>query len=205
MTASTSASTDRWDSAYHAPVLATEVLSMLAGARRVLDGTLGGGGHSLALLESGATVTAIDRDPSALHAANLRLAPFAQDGRFVAFEGNYAHPERITGLDDKRFDGILLDLGVSSRQIDDAGRGFSFRPGAPLDMRMGPDAETDAASLLAELDERELAQIFKEYGDEPKAGRLARDRQAARQQRLRDERRPRERNSWCLGREDGRG
>lgn len=148
---------------------------MLAGARRVLDGTLGGGGHSLALLESGAAVTAIDRDPRALDAAGERLAPFARAGRFRAFEGNYAYPERIGQLDGARFDGILLDLGVSSRQLDDAARGFSFREGAPLDMRMGPDASVDAKTLLDETDERELIRIFKEYGDEPRAGRLARE------------------------------
>ncbi|HEX2779690.1 MAG TPA: 16S rRNA (cytosine(1402)-N(4))-methyltransferase RsmH, partial [Gemmatimonadaceae bacterium] len=73
------------------------------------------------------------------------------------------------------FDGILLDLGVSSRQLDDESRGFSFRPGAPLDMRMGNDADTDAAGLLAEEREVELARIFREYADEPKAGRLARE------------------------------
>lgn len=175
MTIPSTASADRWDSAYHAPVLAAEVLSMLAGARRVLDGTLGGGGHALALLERGADVTAIDRDPRALDAAGVRLAPFASAGRFRAYEGNYAYPERIVQLDGVRFDGILLDLGVSSRQLDDAARGFSFRAGAPLDMRMGPDALTDAKALLGESDERELIRIFKEYGDEPRAGRLARE------------------------------
>ena len=175
MKSSAPASADRWDSAYHSPVLANEVVSMLAGARRVLDGTLGGGGHSLALLEAGADVTAIDRDPRALDAAGVRLAPYAHAGRFRAYEGNYAYPERIGELDGVRFDGILLDLGVSSRQLDDAARGFSFRAGAPLDMRMGPDAAVDAKTLLDETDERELIRIFKEYGDEPRAGRLARE------------------------------
>ena len=175
MTASPSAPTDRWDSEYHAPVLAAEVVAMLAGARRVLDGTLGGGGHSIALLEHGADITAIDRDPSALATANDRLAVFASEGRFRALEGNYAALDRIAALDGAKFDGILLDLGVSSRQLDDLGRGFSFRPGAPLDMRMGRDADVDAASLLADTDERELARIFRDYGDEPKAGRLARE------------------------------
>ena len=171
----TSAAADRWDNAYHAPVLAAEVVSLLAGARRVLDGTLGGGGHSLALLEAGSDVTALDRDPSALSVAGDRLAGFMAAGRFRAYEGNYAYPERIDELEGARFDGILLDLGVSSRQLDDAGRGFSFRPGAPLDMRMGPDAEMDAATLLGETDGLELTRIFKEFGDEPKAGRLARE------------------------------
>ena len=167
-------SAGRWDSEYHAPVLAAEVLSLLAGARRVLDGTLGGGGHSLALLEAGAErVTGIDRDPSALRVAAERLASYGD--RFRALEGNYAYPDRIAELEGETFDGILLDLGVSSRQLDDESRGFSFRPGAPLDMRMGSDADTDAATLLAEEREGELARIFREYADEPKAGRLARE------------------------------
>ncbi|NUQ20774.1 MAG: 16S rRNA (cytosine(1402)-N(4))-methyltransferase RsmH, partial [Gemmatimonadaceae bacterium] len=164
----------RWDSEYHAPVLAAEVVSLLAGARRVLDGTLGGGGHSLALLENGVEqVTGIDRDPSALSIAGERLTRFGE--RFRAVEGNYAHLDRIAALEGERFDGILLDLGVSSRQLDDESRGFSFRPGAPLDMRMGSDADTDAATLLADEREGELTRIFREYADEPKAGRLARE------------------------------
>ena len=164
----------RWDSEYHAPVLATEVLALLAGARCVLDGTLGGGGHSHALLEAGVgRVVGIDRDPSALQAARARLAPFGE--RFTAVEGNYGYPERIDAIDGVVFDGVVLDLGVSSRQLDDETRGFSFRAGAPLDMRMGNDAEWDAATLLADEREGELARIFREYGDEPKAGRLARE------------------------------
>ena len=164
----------RWDSEYHAPVLATEVVGLLAGAGCVLDGTLGGGGHSLALLEGGASrVIGIDRDPSALDVARGRLARFGD--RFIAVEGNYAYPDRIAALDGVVFDGIILDLGVSSRQLDDESRGFSFRPGAPLDMRMGNDAEADAATLLADEREGELARIFREYADEPKAGRLARE------------------------------
>ena len=164
----------RWDSEYHAPVLATEVLGLLAGARCVLDGTLGGGGHSLALLEAGTPrVIGIDRDPSALLVACERLSAFGD--RFTAVEGNYAYPDRINALDGVIFDGIVLDLGVSSRQLDDETRGFSFREGAPLDMRMGNDADADAATVLADSREDELAKIFREYGDEPKAGRLARE------------------------------
>lgn len=167
--------TERWDSAYHAPVLAAEVVALLAGARRVLDGTLGGGGHAAALLDAGANVIALDRDREALAAATTRLAARAASGAFRAYEGNYAWPERIPALDGVLFDGILLDLGVSSRQLDDDGRGFSFRPGATLDMRMGNDAPVDAATLIAEADEHELIRIFREYADEPRAGRLARE------------------------------
>lgn len=175
MSSTSTADSARWDSAYHAPVLAAEVVALLAGARRVLDGTLGGGGHAAALLEAGKDVVALDRDPEALHAATRRLASFAEAGRFHAYEGNYAWPERVPELQGVVFDGMLLDLGVSSRQLDDESRGFSFRPGAPLDMRMGRDAETDATALLAETDERELIRIFREYADEPRAGRLARE------------------------------
>lgn len=174
MTAPETAS-GRWDSAYHAPVLADEVVALFAGARSVLDGTLGGGGHSLALLGSGADVTAVDRDPQAIAAAHDRLAPYEQAGRFRAVIGNYADLDGIAELDGLRFDGILLDLGVSSHQLDDPARGFSFREGVPLDMRMGTDTTRDAAALLASADEMELGAIFREYADERRAMRLARE------------------------------
>ena len=141
----------------------------------MLDGTLGGGGHSEALLETGCDVTGVDRDPRALEEARARLSRFVAEGRFRALEGNYAYPEEIEELAGARFDGIILDLGVSSRQLDDESRGFSFRPGAPLDMRMGADAEGDARELLATAGEGELARIFRDWADEPKSGRLARE------------------------------
>ena len=165
----------QWDSSYHAPVLVAEVVALIGGARSVLDGTLGGGGHSLALLESGATVTAVDRDPEAISAAERRLGEYEREGRFTTVLGNYADLDGIRDLDGKRFDGILLDLGVSSHQLDDPARGFSFREGVPLDMRMGTDSEQDAATLIASADEIELASIFREYADEPRAMRLARE------------------------------
>jgi 16S rRNA (cytosine1402-N4)-methyltransferase len=165
----------RWDSDYHAPVLAEEVVSLLAGARRVLDGTLGGGGHSLALLAAGANVTAVDRDPQAISAARVRLASYEESGRFRTALGNYANIDDISELDGLEFDGILLDLGVSSHQLDDPARGFSFREGVPLDMRMGTDASRDAATLLATADDMELGAIFREYADERRAMRLARE------------------------------
>lgn len=174
----TAAATDeavRWASAYHAPALASEVAALLRDAGEVLDGTLGGGGHALALLEQGARVVGMDRDPDALAAAGERLAPFARSGRFRAVPGSFADVDEIPALDGARFDGILLDLGVSSHQLDAAMRGFSFRPGAPLDMRMDPDASITAAQLLATADVRELARLFREYGDEPHAHRLARE------------------------------
>jgi 16S rRNA (cytosine1402-N4)-methyltransferase len=182
----------RFDSDYHAPVMVREVCEQLLGARdqddappqsppRILDGTLGGGGHSAALLELGADVTGLDRDPNAIAEAGKRLAAFAADGRFRAVETNYAEPPSSPHL----YDGILLDLGVSSHQFDDEARGFSFREGAPLDMRMGVRVQTDAASgsrvdtgtaadWLNYADESELSTAFREYADERKAGHLAR-------------------------------
>jgi 16S rRNA (cytosine1402-N4)-methyltransferase len=165
----------RWDDPYHAPVLAEEVSDLLAGASRVLDGTLGGGGHSLVLLEQGKHVVALDRDPQAIAAASTRLASYLDSGRFTAVLGNYADIDALPALDGAHFDGILLDLGVSSHQLDAAERGFSFREGVPLDMRMGDDAAQDAASLLNETAEGELAWLFREYGDERRAMRLARE------------------------------
>lgn len=163
-----------WASAYHAPVLAADVVRLLGDAGHVLDGTLGGGGHTEALLAAGARVTAVDRDPDAIDAAGRRLGPALREGRLRLVLGNYAGLDR-TAVAGERFDGILLDLGVSSHQIDDLARGFSFRPGAPLDMRMGPDVPRDAAAFLNTADQGELAWVFREYGDERRAIRLARE------------------------------
>ena len=164
-----------WASEYHAPVLVAEIVALLSNARRVLDCTLGGGGHSLALLQHGAEVDAIDRDPQAIAAARERLERYETLGRFRAHLGNHADLDRIPALAGARFDGILLDLGISSHQIDDPGRGFSFREGAPLDMRMGEDAPQSGAELLQSAGEAELAAIFRDYGDEKRAFRLARE------------------------------
>ena len=173
-----------WASAYHAPVLVSQVLELLGAARRapdgawrVLDGTLGGGGHTAALLAAGADVYATDRDPDAIAAARARLAAFEAAGRFHPVAGNYADVDLLPPLANVRFHGILLDLGISSHQIDDAARGFTCREGAPLDMRMegeGSEGES-AASFLNRAEERELLRAFREYGDEPRAPRLARE------------------------------
>jgi 16S rRNA (cytosine1402-N4)-methyltransferase len=165
-----------WDTRYHSPALANEVVALLGGSALVLDGTLGGGGHAAALLESGVgRVIGIDRDPDALAEATARLADASAAGRFAAYRGNYAAIDSIPAIADLRFTGILLDLGISSHQIDDAARGFSFREGAPLDMRMGADAARSAADLLNDADDDELTRLFHEYGDEPRAARLARE------------------------------
>jgi 16S rRNA (cytosine1402-N4)-methyltransferase len=162
-----------WDSAYHAPVLADEIVGLFSEARNILDCTLGGGGHSAALLALGATVTAIDRDPDAIREARNRLAAFESAGRFRVILGNFAEVDRLLPDSAQKFDGILADLGVSSHQFDDESRGFSFREGALLDMRMGDSSAESAADLLNTADERELVRIFREYGDEPRARRLA--------------------------------
>ncbi|MBL0941069.1 MAG: 16S rRNA (cytosine(1402)-N(4))-methyltransferase RsmH [Gemmatimonadaceae bacterium] len=160
---------------YHVPVLLAEIEALLADASTVLDCTLGGGGHTAAFLERGMRVTGVDRDPRALAAARERLAEFERAGQFRAILSNYADVGSA-GLDaDDKFDGILLDLGVSSHQFDDASRGFTFREGAPLDMRMGTDAEIDAAELLNTIDEVDLSALLRNYADEPRAAKLARE------------------------------
>lgn len=160
-------------STYHAPVLAEAMVGYLGHAHRVLDCTVGGGGHSLAILESGsARVIGLDRDPAAIAEASRALADYARAGRFTPIETNYAQLEDVPALANETFDGILLDLGVSSRQLDEEGRGFSFRPGAPLDMRMESNGET-AADWLNTSDAHDLAQTFREYGDERRALKLA--------------------------------
>lgn len=166
---------ERWDSDYHAPALVDDVVSLLGSSTLALDGTIGGGGHSAALLDAGVQrVIGIDRDPEALATATTRLA-HVSDARFSAHRGNYADLARVPELAGLRFNGILLDLGISSHQIDDATRGFSFREGAPLDMRMGEDAPRSAADLLNDAAEVELTTLFRDFGDEPRAGRLARE------------------------------
>ena len=164
-----------WDSAYHAPVLADEITGLFQGARNILDCTLGGGGHSAALLAMGATVTAIDRDEDAVTAARNRLAAHEAAGRFRIILGNFAEADRLLPDSSEKFDGILADLGVSSHQVDDAARGFSFREGARLDMRMGADADSDAAGFLNDSPEEVIARAFRDYGDEPRARKLARE------------------------------
>ncbi|MFN2398235.1 MAG: 16S rRNA (cytosine(1402)-N(4))-methyltransferase RsmH [Gemmatimonadaceae bacterium] len=151
------------------------VVAVLGDAGAVLDGTLGGGGHSLALLEHGATVTALDRDSQAVDEARKRLRKFCENGQFQALLGNFAEIDDIPSLSGSRFNGILLDLGVSSRQLDDRARGFSFAEGAPLDMRMGDDTAINAADFLNSGTEHDLIRVFREYADERRASRLARE------------------------------
>lgn len=163
------------DSAWHAPVLVAEVCEALRDCPRVLDGTLGGGGHAEALLARGHQVTGLDRDAQALEVASTRLVSYAASGKFVAVQGNHDAIDEVAALIDATWDGILLDLGVSSRQLDDDARGFSFRPGVALDMRMDGSEGLSAAEWLNTSAEAVLMGTFKEAGDEPKARRLARE------------------------------
>ena len=158
---------------YHAPVLVDAVLTACAAATTVLDGTLGGGGHTAALLAAGKRVTALDRDPAAIAVASARLQSALLDGSLEIVQTNYADVASVSALADRRFDAILLDLGVSSRQLDDDTRGFSFRMGAPLDMRMEAAGMT-AADWLNSADAESLVHAFRAYGDEPRAPKLAR-------------------------------
>ena len=173
----------------HRPVLLEEVVEALniRPEGKYLDGTFGRGGHSGAILSrlSGkGCLFALDRDPEAVAAGEEKLG---NDPRFSMVQGNYAEMERyvrkwgvVEGLD-----GILLDLGVSSPQLDNPGRGFSFMGDGPLDMRMNPLQGVSAKEWLAEAPERELTRVFWEFGEERFARRIARSIVMARQkQRL---------------------
>jgi len=152
-----------------------EVVRQFEGATDLLDCTLGGGGHAEALLATGARLVGIDQDEAAIKEARERLASYETLGRFRALRGNFGELDRVPELEGRLFDGILADLGVSSHQIDADERGFSFRPGALLDMRMDRRGTGTAADLLNTLDEADLSHIFRDYGDEPRAARLARE------------------------------
>jgi 16S rRNA (cytosine1402-N4)-methyltransferase len=153
---------------YHRPVLLDELLGAAGRPSRAVDATLGDGGHAEALLHMGAEVLGIDRDPDSVRIARERLGT----ERIRYLEAPYASAEALEAVGAFRPDLILLDLGVSSRQLDEDARGFSFRLGAPLDMRMSGSGRS-AADLLNNADEATLATIFRDYGDERRARRLA--------------------------------
>ncbi|HEX5003729.1 MAG TPA: 16S rRNA (cytosine(1402)-N(4))-methyltransferase RsmH [Gemmatimonadales bacterium] len=153
---------------FHLPVLLAAVVEAAAQARRAVDATLGDGGHAEALRAGGAEVLGIDRDPSAVARARGRLG---EEG-ISYLNAPYASEEALSAVRAWHPDFILLDLGVSSRQLDDESLGFTFRRGAALDMRMSRSGPT-AADFLNQATSQELAAAFGDYGDEPRARRLA--------------------------------
>jgi len=163
----------------HTPVMLDRCVDLLAPALTkpgavAIDGTLGMGGHTEAILTRcpEATVVGIDRDPQAIDLASARLARFGD--RFRAHHAEYddiAGALALAGAD--AADGILLDLGVSSLQIDEAERGFSYAQDAPLDMRMNPEEPVSAADLLRDASQEELTRILRDYGEERFAARIA--------------------------------
>lgn len=158
---------------YHVPVLADEVVAFLRPAPGILflDGTLGGGGHTERLLQAGARVIGLDRDAEALAHAGERLAPFAH--RLTLRQANYADaPAVLDALGIEKIGGALIDIGVSSHQLDTAARGFSLMHDGPLDMRMGGDVDRTAADLVNEESPEELVRILREYGEENAAVRI---------------------------------
>ncbi|HXE84972.1 MAG TPA: 16S rRNA (cytosine(1402)-N(4))-methyltransferase RsmH [Gemmatimonadales bacterium] len=163
--------------AYHVPVLAAAVRTWADRGARAVDGTLGGGGHAVILQGLGIRVLGIDRDPDALAAARERLGTEGIE----YLEGSFAQPAILQAIQSFTPDRILLDLGVSSHQIDSAKRGFTFRPGAPLDMRMGGRGTGDgragitARDVLNSWPEERLTSVFADYGDERRARALARE------------------------------
>jgi 16S rRNA (cytosine1402-N4)-methyltransferase len=165
----------------HIPVLLSEVLAALAPADGgiYLDGTFGGGGYTAAILDAArCTVWAIDRDPQALARGADLVARSA--GRLHLIQGQFGDMlSLLAGAGVTGLDGIVLDLGISSFQIDDPRRGFSFRQDGPLDMRMGNHGQT-AAELVNTLDERTLADVLYELGEERASRRIARAIVAAR-------------------------
>ena len=151
----------------HRTVLRDETRELLsAGPGKVfLDGTLGGGGHAEALLEAGASVIGLDKDPRALSAAGARLEKFGERFRPVHSDFREAR-EVLDALHELEIDGALVDLGVSSPQLDDPSRGFSFRAGGPLDMRMDPSRGKPLGERLQEWDQSTLANLIFNYGEE---------------------------------------
>ncbi|MBP0615248.1 16S rRNA (cytosine(1402)-N(4))-methyltransferase RsmH [Jiella mangrovi] len=167
----------------HVPVLLPEVVGAVAPAtgQVILDGTFGAGGYTRALLDAGAEVIAIDRDPTAIAAGKPIVD--AAGGRLVLVEGRFSDlGEIVQARHPNGIDGVVLDIGVSSMQIDQAERGFSFQKDGPLDMRMGGNGPT-AADVVNMLKPGDLARVLGFYGEERQAGRIARAIEARRAER----------------------
>ena len=159
---------------YHRPVLESEVLELLEPkpGSLIVDATCGGGGHTEAFLESGANVLALDRDPDAVQHVSEHLARFGE--RIAVRQANFRSALSLFDeLGIRAIGGALLDVGVSSRQLENAERGFSFMRNGPLDMRMDPRAQLTAATIVNEYSEEQLTRLFRELGEEPAARRIA--------------------------------
>ena len=160
----------------HAPVLVTEVVTALQPRSdgTYVDATVGYGGHTAALLDAGAgLVVGLDRDPEAIAACRVRFADLS--ARVVLVQADFRGLARVLADRSRStVDGVVVALGVSSPQLDEAARGFSFRHDGPLDMRMDPTAGRPLASLLADVDERTLADVIFRFGEERHARRIAR-------------------------------
>ncbi|MGV3772936.1 MAG: 16S rRNA (cytosine(1402)-N(4))-methyltransferase RsmH, partial [Verrucomicrobiales bacterium] len=168
----------------HQPVLLKEVLEALApGPGKLhLDGTLGGGGHAEAVLEASSPdgrLIGLDRDTQALEAASERLSRFGD--RVEAHQSNFA--DLLDLVAEESCDSILLDLGVSSPQLDRAERGFAFKAEGPLDMRMDQSQGETAADIINTWEAEDLANLFFQYGDERHSRRIAREIEARRKLR----------------------
>ncbi|MCC6574355.1 MAG: 16S rRNA (cytosine(1402)-N(4))-methyltransferase RsmH [Planctomycetes bacterium] len=161
--------------AEHTPVLAaavTDAFSTLPAGASVVDGTVGLGGHASLLLQRGLRVIGLDRDATALGRASGALAGYG--GRAVVLHARFGHwLEQARALGLQRVNGLLLDLGVSSPQLDEASRGFSFRADAPLDMRMDTSQGETAAQLIARLPREEFTKILRDFGEERLAWKIA--------------------------------
>jgi 16S rRNA (cytosine1402-N4)-methyltransferase len=162
------------DFTYHRPVLAAEAVELLTPhpGSLVVDGTAGGGGHSEAILKTGADILALDQDPDAIAEAREQLSPYG--GRVTLRQANFRDADKVLDeLGIQKIGGALLDIGVSSRQLENAYRGFSMMRNGPLDMRMDPRSMITAAQVVNTYSEEELTRIFRDLGEEPAARRVA--------------------------------
>jgi 16S rRNA (cytosine1402-N4)-methyltransferase len=162
------------DFTYHRPVLVQESVELLAprAGSLVVDATCGGGGHTAEILRTGADVLALDQDPDAIEFASEKLAEYG--GRVTLRQANFRNAGRV--LDELGIVGIggaILDLGVSSRQLENASRGFSIMRQGPLDMRMDPRRELTASAVVNSYSEEDLTRLFRDLGEEPAARRIA--------------------------------
>ena len=162
------------DFTYHRPVLVDEVVELLAPrpGSLVVDATVGGAGHTKAILTTGADILALDQDPDAIKQASQELAGFG--GRVTLRQANFRDADKILDeLQIAKIGGAILDLGVSSRQLENAGRGFSMMRNGPLDMRMDPRSQLTAAEIVNHYSDEDLTRLFRDLGEEPAGRRIA--------------------------------